>query len=253
MPLHTTFHAIVDGTTGDTYLQSVHAVLWHSPITATGSVTRTPGIRGHDVELDVAVNGGRIEDFLALGVRTSPVLLNGALATRAKISIPQGQGVSVTRRMKLRGSFSVSQATFTNAHLQQQIDEFSERARGWPEKANAEQAAAVTSSMSGSFVLANERVDVSQTAFQMPGAIVTVDGNYGMDGAALDFHGTVRTKAKASEMVAGWKSLLVMPFDPLLKKHGAGVEIGFKLGGTPADPKLGLDIGHKMPVIPIKR
>jgi len=89
--------------------------------------------------------------------------------------------------------------------------------------------------------------------FQMPGATVAVEGEYGMEGAALNFHGTVRTKATASEMVAGWKSLLVMPFDRLLKKNGAGVELPFLLTGTQADPKLGLDFGHKTPLINLPR
>jgi hypothetical protein len=253
MPLHTSFHAIVDGTSGDTYLQPVQALLAHSPITATGSVTRKPGVHGHDVELQIAVHGGRIEDFLALGVRTSPAILRGAVDSKATISIPQGEGMTVTRRMKLNGSFSVTQATFANAKLQQQIDDLSERARGWPEKAKPGEAPTVTSSLNGGFVLANEQMNVSRATFQIPGATVTVDGNYGMDGKTLDFHGLVRTEATASEMVGGWKGLLVMPFDPLLKKHGAGVELPFMLGGTPSDPKLSIDFGHKIPAIPVKR
>jgi len=129
MPLHTSFHAVVDGTTGDTYLQPVHALLQRSTLTATGSITRKPGVPGHDVELDVVINQGRIEDFLALGVRTSPAILRGALTAHTRIAIPQGPG-TVTRRMKLQGSFHVEQASFSNAKLQQQIDDLSASGRG---------------------------------------------------------------------------------------------------------------------------
>ena len=45
VPLNTTFHAIVDGTNGDTYLQPVDAWLLHSHIIAQGRVVRVPGIR----------------------------------------------------------------------------------------------------------------------------------------------------------------------------------------------------------------
>ena len=148
--------------------------------------------------------------------------------------------------MKVSGSFSIQQATFSNPKLQQQIDELSERARGWPEKANAQQAADISATLAGSFQLADEVITVPAMALNVPGAATKVEGQYGLDGKSLDFHGTVRTEATASEMVGGWKSLLVMPFDKLLKKNGAGVELPFKLNGTPSDPKLGLDFGHAL-------
>ena len=42
-------------------------------------------------------------------------------------------------------------------------------------------------------------------------------------------------------MLTGWKSLLAMPFDGLLKKNGAGVEVPIKISGTRSDPKVSLD------------
>jgi len=46
MPLHTEFHAIVDGTSGDTHLKPVRATLLHSSFTARGSVMRMRGRAG---------------------------------------------------------------------------------------------------------------------------------------------------------------------------------------------------------------
>src|SRR5271168_4939966 len=43
LPLHTEFHALVDGTTGDTRLDPVKARVGRSELSATGSVTRTAG------------------------------------------------------------------------------------------------------------------------------------------------------------------------------------------------------------------
>ncbi|WP_263382542.1 AsmA-like C-terminal region-containing protein [Granulicella arctica] len=243
VPLHTSFHAIVDATSGDTYLQPVNARLLHSDILATGSVTRQKGVPGHDVELDIVMNHAHVEDLLTLAVRTYPPVLRGYVAERAHLSIPPGPG-SVTRRMHLQGSYDVEQGSFSNAKLQQQIDELSQRAQGWPERANAQQAVPASSTMKGSFTLADEHVSVPEMHYEIPGAKVQVEGQYGLDGAAMDFHGTVRTQATASQMVGGWKSLLVMPFDGLLKRNGAGVEVPFKLGGTQKDPKLALDFPH---------
>ncbi len=244
LPLHADFHAIVDATTGDTYLQPVNALLQHSRVVASGSITRKTGVPGHDIELDVEVGPGRIDDMLTLAGKTYPPALRGALTARCRLSIPPGPD-RVTQRMRLNGSFTVSQGVFTNTRLQQQINGISERARARPEYANAQMAEAVTSSMKGSFNLANEQMQISGMTYQMPGATVLADGQYGLDCKTLDFHGTVRTQATASEMVGGWKQLLVMPFDRFLKKNGAGVELPFKVGGTQADPKLDLDFGHK--------
>ena len=243
MPLHATYHAIVDATSGDTYLQPVNARLLRSDITATGSVTRQKGVQGHDIELDITTNRAHIDDLLTLAVRTYPPVLRGTIAEHAHLSIPPGPG-TVTRRMHLAGSYDVEQGAFNNPGLQEQVNELSERALGWAEKANPQQAVPVTSTMKGSFTLANEHVEIPEMAYEVPGAKVRVKGNYGLDGAELDFHGIVRTQATASEMVGGWKGLLVMPFDKLLKKQGAGLEVPFKLSGTQKDPKLGLDFGH---------
>ena len=61
MPLHTDFHAIVDGTSGDTDLAPVNATLLHSSFTATGSVTRMRNQPGHDIELDVVMEHAQIQ------------------------------------------------------------------------------------------------------------------------------------------------------------------------------------------------
>lgn len=246
LPLHTQFHAIVDGTSGDTYLQPVQAVLAHTPLTVTGSIVRQRGVPGHNIDLHVHISRGRIEDMLTLGVRSSTPFLRGDLATDCQIHIPPG-AASVTRRMRLDGNFSIAQGTFANAHLQQQVNELSQRAQGWPERAN-QWAPAVASTMQGDFQLADEVMHVPSMLYTIPGATVDVEGQYGLDGKALDFHGLVRTQATVSELVGGWKGLLLMPFDRFLKKNGAGVEVPFKLGGTPADPKLGLDFDHRKPV-----
>jgi hypothetical protein len=67
-------------------------------------------------------------------------------------------------------------------------------------------------------------------------------GQYSLDGNVFDFDGTVRTKATASEMLTGWKSIVAIPFDPLFKKNGAGLQVPIKISGTKSDPKIGLDL-----------
>jgi len=51
--------------------------------------------------------------------------------------------------------------------------------------------------------------------------------------------------AKLSQMMTGWKSILLKPVDPFFSKHGAGTEIPVKVTGTKSEPHFGLDFGHK--------
>ena len=90
-------------------------------------------------------------------------------------------------------------------------------------------------------------LDVSRLNYQMPGAQVDLTGKYGLDRETFDFGGTVRTQATASEMLTGWKSILAMPLDRLLKKNGAGLEVPIKISGTRSKLNLGLDLDRLFP------
>lgn len=248
--LRTEFNATVDGTTGDTRLNSVQATLLHTVLQVSGTVMRTNGAQskagtasgpGHFIDISVATTQGRVEDVLRLGAKNSPPLMQGALTLHAHLSIPPGH-ISVTQKMRVEGTFNVRGATFSNSQWQDTVDKLSERATGNPEQANAADAAHVVSGMSGSFTLANAMLDIPKLNYQMPGAQVDLAGKYGLDGQTFDFGGTVRTQATASQMLTGWKSLLAMPLDRLLKKNGAGLEIPIKISGTRSQPKLGLDL-----------
>jgi hypothetical protein len=56
----------------------------------------------------------------------------------------------------------------------------------------------------------------------------------------FEFKGHVRTQATASQMVTGWKSWLLKPVDPFLKKNGAGLELPISISGTKGDVHFGL-------------
>jgi hypothetical protein len=249
VPLHADYNAIVDGTSGDTTLKAVHATILHSVFDASGSILRsqpppnsaTPNYPGHDVELTVTSDRARIEDMLRFAVKTSPPLMRGGLAFHSTISIKPGP-VSVSKKMQLHGGFAIRNATFSNPKFQNTVDSLSERAQGHPKQANAADAELVTSQMSGTFTLANAVLHVPDLKYQMPGAQVTLAGDYSLNGETFEFGGTVRTQATASQMLTGWKSLLAKPFDGLLKKNGAGVEVPIKVSGTKSDPHFGVDL-----------
>jgi hypothetical protein len=243
LPLHTEFHAVVDGTTGDTRLDPVRARIGRSEVTATGSVTRAVGVEGHRTDLDVVMERGRLEDMLTLSMKGSPALMRGGLSWKAHIVIPPGP-VSVSRKMTLLGTFAVSGATLNNPKMQEKLDALSMRAQGRPKLANAQDAEVVGSSVMGKFRQANAVMDLNEIRYQMPGAQMTMDGRIQLVGSTFEFQGKVRTQATASQMTTGWKSMLLKPFDGLLKKNGAGVELPVKVTGTRSTFDVGLNFPH---------
>jgi hypothetical protein len=244
LALDTEFRAVVDGTTGDTRLEAVKARVGRSELTAAGAVTRSEKVPGHTTDLHVVMEKGRIEDMLVLGLKANPTLMRGALALKAHILIPAGP-VSVSRKMRLEGTFAIHGAEFNDAQMQQKVDAMSMRAQGKPKLANARDAEVVASSLSGRFSQADGVVEVSELNYEMPGAQAQMDGRVELAESTFEFHGKVRTQATASQMTTGWKSLVLSPFDGLLKKNGAGVELPVKVTGTRSTYDLRLDFPHE--------
>ncbi|HEX4577822.1 MAG TPA: hypothetical protein VH117_10760 [Edaphobacter sp.] len=244
MPLHTKFHAIVDGTNGDTYLQPVNARLGGSDFTCRGAVINVKG-KGHVIDLDVTVPNGRIQDFLQLAVKNTPVVMTGRLTMKAKLHIPPGKE-SVTRKIGLKSGFTLRQIHFTNPDVQDKVDMLSMRVQGRAKEAKQGAAEDVHSQMVGQFVKSDDKLIFSKLEYTLPGATVALKGEYSLAGERFEFAGKMRTDAKVSQMVASkWKSLLLKPADPFFKKNGAGAEIPVKISGTRSAPKFGLDLRHK--------
>jgi hypothetical protein len=244
VPLHTEFHAVVDGTSGDTYLRPVKATFLHSSFTANGSVVRVKDPKGHDIELDVVLDHARIEDLLKLGVHTDPPVVTGPVEMKTRLSLSPGNA-TVADRLKLAGSFHVLDAHFTNPKVQGKLDSLSLRSQGKPKEAKEHSGENVPVDLQGEFALKDGLLSFSLLHFLIPGTHVDMTGEYGLDGREFDFHGTVRLDAKVSQMTTGWKSVLLKPVDPFFSKDGAGTEVPIRITGTESEPHIGLDFGRK--------
>jgi len=246
VPLHTEFHAVVDGTSGDTYLRPVKASFLNSSFTANGSVVRVikPNGHGHDIELDVVLNHALIEDLLKLGVRTDPPVMTGSVQMKTKLSLVPGEA-TVADRLKLAGTFHVPEGHFTNEKVQRKLDSLSLRSQGKPKLARESPDENVPVDLQGVFALKDGLLSFSVLHFLVPGTHVDMTGNYGLDGREFDFHGKARLDAKVSQMTTGWKSILLKPVDRFFSKDGAGTEVPVRITGTESEPHFGLDFGHK--------
>lgn len=259
LPLHTRFHAKVDGTDGDTWLESVDAVLGRAHFTVQGQVVRViaaqagvqPHSIGHDIALTVNVQQARVEDFERLFSHGSTPLVTGDVTVKAALHIPPGTA-PVHERLQLNGRFALDEAQFTSAKIQNRVDELSLRGQGRPGDLKSTQAAGVQSHMQGDFQMAGGVVTLPNLDYTVPGADIQLKGTYGVEDGALDFLGTAKTQATVSQMVGGWKGFLLKPADRFFKKDGAGTEIPVHISGTRQDPNFGIDLNRMKSTSPAR-
>jgi hypothetical protein len=248
LPLTTHFHAKIDGTNGDTWLEPVDAVLGESHFTAQGKIVRVPASDaphapslGHDIALDLDVDKARIEDFLRLASHSATPLLTGDVQVKAKLEIPPGKE-PVPERMKLKGKFTLDQARFTSAKIQDWIEQLSLRGQGKPSEVKTTDPTTVRSHMEGNFQISGGVVTLPALQYAVPGAVVQVKGAYGIDGGAIHFAGTAKMEVPVSKMIGGWKGFLLKPADHFFKKDGVGTEVPIHIDGTREHPKFGIDL-----------
>ncbi|MCI0338434.1 MAG: AsmA-like C-terminal region-containing protein [Acidobacteria bacterium] len=240
-PVHlkTQFHAVVDGTDGDTYLEPVDVQFGRSSLVANGGVFGKPGVKGKTVSLDVKVLSARIEDLLSLAVKGDKPLMTGDVAFNTKFELPPGD-IDITEKLYLSGNLGVGSAKFSSPNVQEKVDDLSQRARGQVGDEATDES--VVSDLRGQFVLRNGHIDFSSLNFVVPGATVQLNGGYGLRSEELDFTGTLSTEAKVSQMTSGVKSFLLKLADPFFKKNTKGAVIPIKISGTREVPQFGLDV-----------
>jgi len=240
--LHTDFKAIVDGTNGNTYLDPVTATFGHTLLVTKGEVVdEYKKIKGRTITMETVSNRARIEDLLLLAVKANPPVMAGGAKLRAKILIPEGKS-DLEDRLRVDAQFGVSDAEFSSDSIQGKIDSLSRRAQGKPKDLDL----TADSALGGAFTLDRSRVSFSRLSFSVPGADISLVGNYGIDSGELDFRGTLAMQAKLSQTVTGAKSFFLKAVDPFFKgKNGKGSVLPIKIVGTKDHPSFGLDLHDK--------
>lgn len=251
MPLHTNFDARVDGTNGDTWLNSVNATLAGSHFTCQGQIVRVlktgPDGRlysiGHDIALTTDVAPARIEDFLRLSTDSPVPIMNGNIAVKAQVHIPPGTA-PVHERIAIKGHFILDQAEFTSLTVEKKIRELSLRGQGKPSELKTSEDEKVLSQAEGDFTLEAGVLTIPAATYEVPGADIHLQGTYRTGEGTLDFTGTAKMQATISKMVGGWKGILLKPADRFFKKDGAGTEVPIYIAGTRDHPQFGYNSSH---------
>ncbi len=239
-PVHLTtqFHAIVDGTNGDTYLQSVKAHFLDSDVEAKGEVAGHTGQKGKTIVLDVDIQDSKVQDLLNLAVASPKPMLTGGVLTHAKLVIPPGNQ-TVLEKIRLSGNFRIDKAFFTSEKVNDTIDALSRRALGKPDDQSIQD---VRARLMGSFDLGDANINFSNLQFEVPGAVAQVKGSYGLVNNKIDFTGDVRLQAHVSNTMSGAKRVFLKPIDPIFAKHNAGTYLPVNVTGDREHPQVKLDL-----------
>jgi hypothetical protein len=243
MMLETRFSATVDGTNGDTLLHPVVARLGGSTLVCNGSVVNVPDRKGKEILLEVAAQNARIQDLLRLAVPGAKSPLTGVVNLHTKFDLPPASegGGEVVDRLKLQGEFGIGEVVFTDPGVRQKVESLSDRAQGRPNDQHEDDP---LSQLKGNFALGGGTITLRDLGFSVAGANVSLDGTYGLRSQDLDFHGIAQLQAKPSQMVTGFKSTLLKPFDHFFRKNGV-TQIPIKVTGKREHPSFGLDFHHK--------
>jgi hypothetical protein len=250
VPLYTRFHALVDGTNGDTQLLPVDAMLDHSHFQVRGQVVRATSeqngtlvAKGHQISLSMDIDRGHAEDFLKLVAHSGIPFFTGEMSMKGKLEIPPGTE-SMQDRIKLNGVFSLANVRFTSANVQDRVSELSLRGQGNAKDARAVDSSSVRSTMAGDFRMADGVINLPRLEYTVPGAVVNLKGTYGVDSGSIAFEGVAKMEATVSQIVGGWKGFLLKPVDRLFKKGDAGTQVPIHIRGTRDNPQFGIDLNR---------
>ena len=242
LPLETSYDAIVDGTKGDVDLNAVDVTLGRSKFDAKGLIEGTHGLKGKRVVVNVKSSNADLSELLRFVSGKSKPAADGVLVIDAALDLPQGKA-PILDRIALEGSVRAERVKFTNAAVQDKIDELSRRAQGRP---TDEAIDDVASRMAVKFALNKGVFTYQGLNFRVQGADIQLAGTHSLRSKAIDLNGVAMLNATVSQTQTGIKRVLLKPFDPLFKKGGAGTRLVIKVAGTQDEPKVGLDFGKTL-------
>jgi len=201
-----TYHITVDGITGDTTFDALHVNLPRGKVDAQGKMHILPGegdAAGPDINLDLTVPQGRIEELLELGTNTRPTLMSGNLTLHTHLHIPPGAGSpgggSLEQRFQATGSLAINTVHFGDPKLQQEINSLSSATQGNLDALagaltgalplGGSPAPPVSSNVTATFDLDHGLMTVSSLLYTVPGSKVQMHGVYSLARNAFDFKG----------------------------------------------------------------
>lgn len=238
------FQSIVNGLTGNVSIEHAATHFLDTTLLARGSIDSQPGQSGKTVSLALTSEQARVQDLLRLFVTANRPPLYGAIVLHAHVVLPPGHETFI-RRVRLTGDFDITEAQFSRASTQQDVNKLSERASKIRKPAESADSTPVFSNLKANANLRGGTAFLSNASFRVPDAVARGEGSYNIVTETIDLHGTLAMQASLSQAAGGMKSILLLPLDPLYRKKYAGAVLPFRVTGTYAHPQFHISLTGK--------
>jgi hypothetical protein len=232
---HADYRATVDGTTGDTRIESIGAAFLHSKLVAHGDIR---GKVHKIIALDAEMPDGRLEDILRFVLRDPKPLFTGSASFHWQFTSPL-TSKDVVHQMRINGSVSLANVEPAKEQTREKLDSLSAKGQGEPQEAAS---ITVESNVHGMIDVRDGVARLSNVSFRTPGMLVTLHGTYQLLSEELNLSGTARLEAKLSQTTTGFKSVLLKTVDPFFKKKNAGAAVPVRITGPARNPNVRTDI-----------
>jgi hypothetical protein len=239
----TDYEAVVDGTNGDTTLQSVKSHFLGTTVLAKGDVTGHPNQHGKLAAVDLVVRDGRIDDLLRMFTAAAKPAMTGAIILHGKAEVPPGP-TPFLRKLRMDGDFGIGGGKFKNPQAQQPINRLTESARGESKKQEEEDPRTILSNLKGHVSVRNGIATLTHVTFNAPGTFAEVEGTYNLLDHGVNLIGVLHTTGKLSDATSGFKAIMMKAINPFLKKKSVTV-VPFTIKGTSKNPSFALDFDGK--------
>jgi hypothetical protein len=234
--LHTTFHAVVDATNGDVFLEPAQSRFLATGITARGGIT---GPGGKTARLALSVPRGQVDDLLRLFVSGPPDMFGPAALTVNAVWPPGSQ--PFLEKIRLDGDFDLPSSHFAPGGLQQGVNGLSESAEGEHKKERKLDTRTMLSRLRGHVSVRNGIAIFSRASFAAPGIRATLHGTYNLLDQGIDLRGTLYTRGSLSASTSGVKALLAKVVSPLFRRGSALKAVPFKITGRNGESSISID------------
>lgn len=237
------FHAAVDATNGDVFLNAIHASFGHTTIAADGSVTSEANHGGEVAFVRASVTKGRIEDLLAMFITAPTAPLAGNVALQTSIRLHSGPQ-HFLKRLEMNGDFETVGDVYQSPSTQGALDRLAESARGEKKSQENIDLRRVPSSLKGHVTVKNGIARASNLVLYAPQTKARMDGTYNLITTDVNLAGTLQTDGKISDTQQGLKSFALKVITPFLKHHKTTV-VPFEIKGTYGHVSTSLDLDGK--------
>ena len=239
-PVHGSVRCAINGQTGEVVMHRVEVKSGATTIAANGGVVGNPKI----TNLDLAIANGRAEDVLRPFVHGEPPIA-GSLWLKGHAFVgPTEKGVGFLQRLRVDGVFDVPSERVTNGATEKTLSDFSRRAQKNKDDSPLGEKADVLSAVKGPAQIRNGIASSPHLTFEVAGARATLQGTFNFHDETVHLTGNLAMQSGASHAVTGFKSVLLKPLDPFLKKRHAGAVIPIAVIGGPGHYKVTQDFSH---------